>query len=98
MWVEHDPITRGQIQTVNFNVTDNETGKPIHGANIDGYTIYNPQPHRINLHIVTNDSGKASYSWKVPHDTIPGLFITSAKISAEGYAYDDFKEITFEVK
>jgi hypothetical protein len=34
IWVDHNPITRGSVQTVHFSVSDNETNMPIQGARI----------------------------------------------------------------
>ena len=37
------------------------------------------------IYTTTDSSGNASYSWKIPSDTLPGTFLTFIKIYAEGY-------------
>jgi hypothetical protein len=40
----------------------------------------------VAIDIITDVKGNSELSWKVPSNTIPGIFLIAVKISAEGYA------------
>jgi hypothetical protein len=77
-------VIPGSNQTLEFTVTDNETGLPVNGAHITGVTMY-INPHGVPFDIFSDPVGKASFTWKIPNFAAPGVDIVNARIEAKDY-------------
>jgi len=82
--VEKNPITAGSDQSLKFSVIDADTMKPVSGAAIVGYTVYGT-PHRVNFDLLTDSLGMASFRWKIPSASQPGMFEIIVHVGAMGY-------------
>jgi phosphatidate phosphatase APP1 len=99
IWVNSNPIYRGDVQTITFGVFDSYSGQGIPGVPVDGTITYAPGlPVNIrSFKGVTDDSGYFNYSWIVDPVTQPGLFTVTVSAVSEQHSFRMVKSITFEV-
>jgi phosphatidate phosphatase APP1 len=99
IWVNSNPIYRGDIQTITFGVFDSCSGQGIPGVPVDGTITYAPGlPVNIRSFTgVTDDSGYFNYSWIVDPVTQPGLFTVTISAVSEQHSFRMVKSIMFEV-
>jgi hypothetical protein len=95
--VKEDPIVRGNIQTIQVTVSDDDSGERINDANIEASVEYASGKYTKELGSKTTDSsGHASFSWRIDGNSDPGTFTATVKASKDGYD-PEIKRISFEV-
>jgi len=82
--VIHDPIVRGNKQTIQFDVSTKNPSKKIEGASIEGAVSY-VTTHKESMSGKTDTNGQYLKSWQICGDSNPGIFKVQAKASKNGY-------------
>jgi hypothetical protein len=77
-------IHPGEKQTITLKISDTNTSNAIAGAKVTG-SIMNPSGSSKNFDGITDNSGKASYSWTVGHNDAIGRYKVYVQVSAFGY-------------
>ena len=73
--LNHNPLDRGNRQTVMAEVIDSQYGQGIAGVNIKGTVTYASFLPIYEFNGRTDGSGNFSYSWTIDRDVEPGTFI-----------------------
>jgi hypothetical protein len=84
--LEKNPITAGNIETLNIMVTD----AAVYNATIAGATVRATVTDPTNAITIkfsgtTDNSGIFTHTWKISKNSKPGVFTVSALTSATGY-------------
>lgn len=99
IWVNSNPIYRGDKQTITFGVFDSHSGQGIPGVPVDGTITYAPGlPVNIRSFAGdTDDSGYFNYSWIVEPVTQPGKFTVTVSAVSDQHSFRMVKSVMFEV-
>jgi hypothetical protein len=82
--IGHDPIVRGNIQTISITVTDSQSKDGISGAKIDGQVNY-VTGHIERFSGISNGDGKYQHQWRISGNAVAGTFQVKVDVSASGY-------------
>lgn len=92
----HDPIVRGNTQTITVIVTDANTGERVGEAGVDGMVTYASGSTTKPFSGITEQDGEVAYTWKIGGNSSPGTFSVDIEVSADGYE-DANMSTSFEV-
>ena len=85
-------VSRGDTQTIRYQVADASTGQPISGV-VARATVYYADGVTVrDIATTTDASGHASISWQIERNATPGIFSTSIGVSAAVYVDESFSK------
>jgi hypothetical protein len=93
--IAHDPIVRGNEQTITVTVSDSDSGDKISGANVKGYVKY-VTGHREILSGTTDQNGIFKHPWRISGNANTGTFVVHVDVTADGNKSGS-KEKSFQV-
>jgi hypothetical protein len=93
--VEDDPLVRGNIQTIDVIVSDENTQEKIANATTDLRVFYNTDFDKSESGLTNND-GLATFEIEIGPASTPGNFDVTATVKAAGYNTETDRT-TFEV-
>ena len=93
--IAHDPIIRGNEQTITVTVSDSDSGDKISGANVKGYVKY-VTGHREILSGTTDQNGIFRHSWTISGNANTGTFVVHVDVTTDGNKSGS-KEKSFQV-
>ena len=95
--VTHNPLDRGNRQTVMAEVIDSQSGQVIAGVNIKGTVTYASFLPIYEFNGRTDGSRNFSYSWTIDRDVEPGTFVVVVTATSEQYTLLLVESTKFEV-
>jgi hypothetical protein len=93
--IEKDPIVRGNIQTIDVIVADDDTQNRIANADTDVRVFYTTEYDKGDSE-QTNSDGIATFEFEIGPNSNPGTFDVTAQVNAPGYN-TEAERTTFEV-
>jgi hypothetical protein len=93
--VEDDPLVRGNIQTIDVIVSDENTQEKISNATTDLRVFHDTDFDKAESGL-TNDDGIATFEIEIGPESTPGNFDVIATVNAAGYNAET-DQTTFEV-
>lgn len=93
--VKEDPLIRGNTQTINVIVADDNTHKKIANADADARVFYTTDYDKGQSD-QTDSDGVATFNFDIGPNSNPGTFVVTVKVNAAGYN-SETERTTFEV-
>jgi hypothetical protein len=93
--IAHDPIVRGNEQSITVTVSESDSGDKISGAEVTGYVRY-VTGHREIISGATDQNGVYKHSWPISGNAKIGTFMVHVDVSADGNMTGS-KEKSFQV-